>query len=183
LRRALTRDVDRLKAMPFVDVAGLSLKLDQAIAAVSALPLAMDERLPAVAPTAPPPAESLWQRLVRDLWSDIRQLVRIEVADRPAAPLVAPPQQYFLRENLRLRLLSARIALLNRDDASIRSDAAAAEAWIKQYFDTRSKPVQVVQATLKQVAAAKLAGEMPDLVASLDALRALRLAQERAPRL
>ncbi len=180
LRRALAHDIDRLKALPYVDVTGLSLKLDQAIASVDSLPLAVDERLPV--PTPPPPAvdEPGWQRLLREIWADVRQLVRIEVSDRPAAPLVAPSQQYFLRENLRLRLLSARIALLDRDDASLRSDTGAAEAWLKQYFDTRAKSVQAVQATLKQVAAARSTSELPDLVGSLEALRVLRLAQEHA---
>ncbi len=182
LRRALARDIDRVKAMPFVDVAGLSLKLDQAIASVPALPLAMDERLPPPTPSTPPPAdEPGWRRFLRDMWADVRQLVRIEVADRPSAPLVPPPQQYFLRENLKLRLLSARIALLNRDDASFKADIAAAEAWVKQYFDLRAKPLQVLQATLKQVAATTMPGELPDLARSLEALRLLKLAQERAP--
>jgi uroporphyrin-3 C-methyltransferase len=183
LRRALSRDMDQLKAVPFVDVAGGSLKLDQAIAAVGALPLAMDERLPAPAGVGatPPADEAPWQRLLRDLWADVKQLVRIEVADRPAAPLVPPPQQYFLRENLRLRLLTARIALLSRDDGSFKADVAAADAWIRQYFDTRTKPVQAMQATVKQLAATPMAGEMPDLTRSLEALRVLRLAQDRAP--
>jgi uroporphyrin-3 C-methyltransferase len=183
LRRALTRDMDRLKAVPFVDVAGMSLKLDQAIAAVGTLQLAMDERLPAPAPAAgaPPADEAKWRAVLRNVWEEIRQLVRVEVADRPAAPLLLPQQQYFLRENLRLRLLSARIALLNRDDRSFRSDIVAAEAWLKQYFDTRSKPVQALDATLKQLAAAPTAGEMPDLGGSLEALRLLRIAQDRTP--
>jgi uroporphyrin-III C-methyltransferase len=183
LRRALTRDMDRLKAMPFVDVGGMSLKLDQALAAVSSLPLAMDERLPPPAAAKSPPAaeESSWQRMLREAWAEIRQLVRVEVADRPAAPLLIPTQQYFLRENLKLRLLSARIALLNHDDASFKSDVVAAEGWLKLYFDTRAKPVQALQATLKQLAATPMAGEMPDLAGSLEAVRVLRLAQERAP--
>ncbi|HET7033313.1 MAG TPA: uroporphyrinogen-III C-methyltransferase, partial [Casimicrobiaceae bacterium] len=90
LRRALARDIDRLKAIPYVDVAGMSLKLDQAIAAVDTLPLAMDERLPPAAPDkdAPPPDEPRWRRMLHEMWSDIRQLIRIEVTDRPAAPLV-----------------------------------------------------------------------------------------------
>ena len=183
LRRALSRDMDQLKAVPFVDVAGGSLKLDQAIAAVGTLPLAMDERLPAPAGdgATPPADEAPWQRFLRDLWSDVKQLVRIEVADRPAAPLVPPPQQYFLRENLRLRLLTARIALLNRDEASFKADLTAADAWLRQFFDTRTKPVQAMQATVKQLAATPMAGEMPDLARSLEALRVLRLAQDRAP--
>ncbi len=183
LRRALARDIDRLKATPYVDIAGLSVKLDQAIAGVATLPLAMDERLPPPAPeTASPPAdEPPWRHFLRAAWADVRQLVRIEVEDRPAAPLVPPPQQYFLRENLKLRLLTARIALLNRDDASFKADVAAAEAWVKQYFDTRAKPVLALQSTLKQVAATPMAGELPDLARSLEALRLLKLAHDRAP--
>ena len=69
LRRALTQDMDRLKAMPFVDVAGMSLKLDQALAAANALPFAMDERLPPPAPgaTAAPADEPAWRRLAREV--------------------------------------------------------------------------------------------------------------------
>jgi hypothetical protein len=41
--------------------------------------------------------------------------------------------------------------------------------------------VQTLQATLKQFAATPLGGEMPDLSRSLEALRVLRLSQDRAP--
>jgi uroporphyrin-3 C-methyltransferase len=183
LRRALSRDMDRLKAVPYVDVAGMSLKLDQALAAVDALPLAMDERLPPAAPDkdAPPADESRWRRMLHEMWSDVRQLIRIEVTDRPAAPLVPVAQQYFLRENLKLRLLTARIALLARDDASFQADLAASDTLLKQYFDMRAKPVQAVLGSLKQLAATPMPGETPDLTRSLEALRVLRLAQDRAP--
>jgi uroporphyrin-3 C-methyltransferase len=182
LRRALTRDMDRLKAVPYVDVIGMSLKLDQALAAVDTLPLAMDERLPAPAPdiAALPADVPAWRRLLRDIWDDVKQLVRIESSDRPAAPLVPAAQQYYLRENLKLRLLTARIALLARNDASFAADLTAVDGWIKQYFDTRAKPVQILQATIKQLAATPLPGETPDLTRSLEALRLLRLGQDRA---
>lgn len=183
LRRALSRDIDRLKAVPFVDVSGMSLKLEQALAAVESLPLAMDERVPVSAEQAEAANmdESPWRRLLRELWADLRQLIRIEVADRPAAPLVPPPQQYFLRENLKLRLLSARIGLLNRDDAGFKADIGAAELWLRQYFDTRARSVQGMLTTLKQMAAAPMAAEVPDLARTLEAMRVLRLATDRAP--
>ena len=183
LRRALARDIDRLKAVPYVDVVGMSLKLDQGLAAVDTLPLAMDERVPPPAPdkAAAPAEESAWRRFLADVWADAKQLIRIEVADRPAAPLVPMAQQYFLRENLKLRLLTARIALLARDDASFQADLAAVEAWLKQYFDTRAKPVHALQATVRQLAASPMPGATPDLNSSLEALRLLRLGQDRAP--
>ncbi len=180
LRRALARDIDKLKAVPYVDVAGMALKIDQAIGNVASLPLARDERLPASPATTPAPAdEAAWSRLLREAWAEIKSLVRVEVADRPAAPLVPPSQEYFLRENLRLRLLSARIALLSHDDAGFKADVTAANAWIKQYFDTRSKSVQSLVATLTQLAATPMPAELPDVSASLTAVRAVKASRER----
>jgi uroporphyrin-3 C-methyltransferase len=182
LRRALARDMDRLKAVPFVDVAGVSLRLDQAIAAVDALPLALEERLPA--PAAPEPAkdEPAWRRLLRDIWQDVRQLVRVENLDRPEAPLLAPQQQYFLRENLKLRLLAARFDLLFRDQAGFRGDLDAADAWLRKYFDARAPAVQTAQLLLKQARTTEMAIEVPDLARSLEAVRVLKLAREKPQR-
>ena len=183
LRRALSRDMDRLKAVPFVDIVGMSLKLDQAqrrgrhAAARDGRARARRRRRTTTAPAD----DSPWRRFLRELWGDAKQLIRIEVADRPAAPLVPPPQAYFLRENLKLRLLTARIALLARNDASFAADLAAVDVWLKQYFDTRAKPVQALQATVQQLAASPMPGETPDLTRSLEALRVLRLAQDRVP--
>src|SRR5207244_1954357 len=101
LRRAIARDMDRLKAVPFVDVSGLALRLDQAIAGIDALPLALEERPPVPSGDASPPAnESAVHRFLREAWQDVRQLVRIENLDRPDVPLLTPQQQFFLRENL-----------------------------------------------------------------------------------
>ena len=179
LRRALARDMDRLKAVPYVDVAGLSLRLDQAIAAVDGLPLALEERLPAPASPSPPPDEAPWRRFLREVGQELRQLVRIENLDRPEAPLLTPQQQYFLRENLKLRLLAARFDLLFRDQANFRADVGAAEAWLKKYFDTRAKPVQSILTLLGQIKGTDMGAELPGLAGSLDAVRVLQLAREK----
>jgi uroporphyrin-3 C-methyltransferase len=182
LRRALARDMDRLKAVPYVDVAGVSLRLDEAIAQIDALPLAIDERLAPPPPPAPQQGESGWRRLLASAWQQIRQLVRIENIDRPEVPLLLPQEQFFLRENLKLRLLSARFALLFHDQASFRADLTAADAWLAKYFDTRSKPVQALQTLFKQLKATDMAAELPGLAASLDAVRVLQIARDKPQR-
>lgn len=182
LRRALARDMDRLKAVPYVDVPGISLRLDQAIAGVDALPLALEERLPPPPQETPAKDEPGWRRFLRDAWQDLRQLVRIENLDRPEAPLLTPPQQFFLRENLKLRLLSARFNLLFHDQANFRADLAAADVWLKKYFDTRTKPVQSLQTLLKELRATDMATELPGLAGSLDAVRVVQLAREKRMR-
>jgi uncharacterized protein HemX len=94
---------------------------------------------------------------------------------------VTPQQSFFLRENLRLRLLAARLALLARDERSFKADIQAASAWLRQYFDLQSKPVQAALATLAQHAALAMPGEMPDLAASIDAVRMLKAVADRVP--
>ena len=178
LRRALARDLDRLKAVPFVDVAGMALKLDQVLATIDMLPLAKDERVPEPIPSPAPKDEPPWRAWWRETWAELRSLVRIEVSDKPQAPLVMPEEQYFLRENLRLKLLAARIALLARE-ADFKTDVTTANTWLKQYFDTRAKSVQTVVATLTQLAATPMPAELPDVSRSLDAVRAYKSARER----
>ena len=123
VRRALTRDIDRLKSLPALDVPGLSLTLDRLVASVDALPLAFDERVERPAPAkaakgAPAAAEEgTLERLGGEVWRELRQLVVVRRIDAPEPPLLPPPQAYFLRENLKLRLLNARLALLTRDEA------------------------------------------------------------------
>ena len=179
LRRALARDMERLRAVPYVDVAGISLRLDQAIAAVDVLPLALEERLPVAPAEAPPKDEPAWRRFLREAWQDVRQLVRVENIDKPEAPLLTPSQQFFLRQNLKLRLLAARFDLLFRDQANFRADLAAAEAWLKKYFDTRAQSVHQMVTLLSEVRKTAMGAELPGLAASLDAVRVLQLAREK----
>ncbi|MCL4762410.1 MAG: uroporphyrinogen-III C-methyltransferase, partial [Burkholderiales bacterium] len=143
---------------------------------------ARDEALPPPKPEAPPAERPAWRRLLDDAWDELRSLVRLEVSERPMAPLVAREQAYFLRENLRLRLLSARVAILGRQQASFKADLRAALAWTRQYFDMRTKQGQALQESLGQMLAIAVPDDLPDLAASLDAVRALKAVQEhRAP--
>jgi len=181
LRRSLARDMDELKAVPYVDVAGISAKLEQAISAIDVLPLAKDQRLQATTPALPPANDPPWLRFLRESWADIKSLVRIEVSDRPAAPLVSPSEVYFLRENLRLRLLAARLALLSHDEKSFKSDLDAANGWVLTYFDPQSKPVQALSSTFKQMAATPMPAAMPDLSRSLELVRTVRMTRVDTP--
>jgi uroporphyrin-3 C-methyltransferase len=111
-----------------------------------------------------------------DLWHELRQLVRIERLDRPDPGLLAPREIYFLRENLRLRLLSARLALLARDGRSFASDLQQAETWLERYFDTRAAGVQEAQQQLRALARLDVMREPADLNETLSALRNFKLA-------
>ncbi len=184
LRKAIVRDMERLKALPYVDTVGISTRIDSAITAVDNMPLAMDTRPrpDAAAGAAPTDATVWWAKLWREAWTELRSLVRVQRVDQQDVPLLAPPQIYFLRENLKLRLIGARLALLARDQASYRADIKAARDWVAQYYDVRDKSVAAALATLRGLHDAEVSIELPDISSTLDALRNLRVARDRPGR-
>ena len=180
--------MEKLKALPAVDLAGVAVRLDSVIAQVDTLPLLSDEKplLPA-APArsqgarrdaaAPVPLTvgermvQTWRNWTAEMWNDVRQLIRVRSVNTPEALMLSPEQRYFVRESLKLRLLNARMALLSRNEATFRDDLQSAQAILLKYFDTRARSTQSAQAALRQVQANDLNIEMPTLSESLNAVR------------
>lgn len=182
LRRVISQDIERLKAAPYVDVVGMALRLDNVMTAVDTLPLAMEERPLPADDAAAPESGGFWANLWHETMQDLRRLVRIQNAEKPEAPLLSPEQAFFLRENLKLRLLGARLALLTRDETSFKADLGAASDWLQRFYDTGSKPVAAALSTVKQLAQSEVNIELPDISASLDAARNLRTVRARTVR-
>lgn len=192
IRRAIAKDMDQLKALPALDTTGIALRLDSLISEVDGMPLLSDEK-PSLPATQPKTSrridaklgaaakgherdwsvilEDTWQSWTAEMWGEIRQLIRVRTVDTPDALLLSPTQAYYARENLKLRLLNARLALLSRNESAFRSDMLAAQDEIGKYFDTRAKQTQVAQALLRQVQSSNLSIDMPTLAESLNAVR------------
>ena len=182
-RKLIARDIERLKATPGADITGLSLKIESVVAAVDSLPLAYAQRpiAEAVKPATPskPASADYWRELGADLWREFRQMVRLERIDQADPALLAPHQSFFLRENLKLRLLNARLALLGHDQWTFRNELKQAQYWVDRYFDGREKSVQTVQGSLKQLASTEINIELPNLNESLSAIKNFTLGKER----
>ena len=168
VRRAIARDLDRVKAVSVTDVSTLSIKLDEAIRLVDELPLLVqaDARResqrnpPAAARPASAPASAAWPGRLgawwgsvgASVWGEVKSLVRISRIDHPDAMLLAPEQSFFLRENLKLRLLNARLALLSRQFDTAQSDLIVAQTSIERFFDRSAKRTVLASELVKQVA-------------------------------
>lgn len=170
VRRAITADIERTRATGVVDVGALAARLDEAVRAVDDLPLLSraDQRAVRAAPVPPASAASgaasgagsdaespwadRWQALGRVLWSEVRGLVRVTPVAQADAMLLAPEQAWFLRENLKLRLLNARLALLSRQFDTAQADLRDVRTALDRYFDRQARSVQSVSNTLRQVA-------------------------------
>jgi uroporphyrin-3 C-methyltransferase len=127
--------------------------------------------VPAAGPTLLDKLQDAWRGWSSEMWTDVRQLIRVRSVETPDALMLSPSQSYFLRENVKLRLLNARMALLSRNEAAFRSDLIAAQDALVKYFDTRARATQTVQGLLAQVQTSNLAIEMPTLSDSLNAVR------------
>ncbi len=189
IRRAIARDIEKLKALPSVDQAGIALRLDNVISLIDTLPLLSDEKPaepiapsrvnpPGAAAAAAPADRTLgrrmletWRNWSHEMWDDIRQLIRVRTVDNPDALMLSPSESYFVRENLKLRLLNARLALLSRNEGTFRDDLNSAQQMLVKYFDTKARSTQAAQALLRQVQANNVTIDVPDLSESLNAVR------------
>jgi uroporphyrinogen III methyltransferase/synthase len=171
LRRALARDIDALKRVPFVDYVGLSARMDALAGGVDKLPLAIDGK-PADEEKQSP--DSRRDGLLGEFGRALGAIVSIRRIDQPDPVLLAPQQALYLREHIKLRLLNARLALLQRDDATFRLDLSDAESELRRHFDTRAKPVVATLASLRDIAMAHPAVALPSLADSLNAARDAR---------
>ncbi len=184
LRRAITQDLERLKATPAVDTQGITVKLDNLMTQSATLPLAVPGLIASAtvktvggepaADNRPAKSQSWAAQAWADFMQEMKELVRIRELEPSEAALITPQQSVFVRESLKLRLLSARTSLLARDEINFKEDVKAARELIVKYFDPKARVNQNAVATLKQLAENSLSISAPDIVQSLNAVRAAR---------
>jgi uroporphyrin-III C-methyltransferase len=177
VRRAVAQDLERTRAAAGVDVALLSIRLDEAVRGIDELPLLAQPTRSAAArresepkavtaastvPASAAPASAAatldgWtdraRAMLGHVWSEARGLVRVSRIDGIDPLLVAPEQAFFLRENLKLRLLNARLALLSRQFDTAQTDLREAQNTLARFFDGSQRRVGLTQDLLRQVAA------------------------------
>ena len=195
LRKALAKDIQKLRNLPQVDVSGVALRLENVALASDKMVLAFEARpgSPAASPArqktvekpreAPPQdAWQWWGRWGAEVWSEVGGLLRIERLDRPDPAILAPQNIVFLRENLKIRLMGARLALLARDQAGFKGELRQAVQWLEKYFDGRDRNVQSALESLRPLLAADVSIEPPALTESQGALRLVKLSADRVVR-
>ena len=174
LQRAIAKDISRIGSATVSDTPALLVRIDELLRMADELPLAN-----AVAEVSAGGSlkradteswPSWWQRGLRLVGEEARNLLRVSRIDQPEAALLAPEQAFFLRENLKLRLLNARLGLLSRQTDNTHADLASASAWLGKYFDPASRKTQTAVQLLAQVQSQLKNTELPRLDDTLAAL-------------
>jgi uroporphyrin-3 C-methyltransferase len=164
VRAAVLRDIDRIKSGSLTDLPGVMARLDELARQVDELPVANAVAARTSASPARPgesPQLAWWKRAWVSIQDEARSLVRVSRIDQPEAALIAPEQSFFLRENLKLKLLNARLAILTRQTDSARADVISAIEALRKYFDGSSRRTQAAIAQLQQVQGQLRSLELP----------------------
>jgi uroporphyrin-3 C-methyltransferase len=175
LQRAMQRDADRIRSIASVDNGEGLQKLDELMRMVDELPtlnavavrgLNVNTASAGVIPADAP----WWERALLLVRQEAESLLRVSRIDRPEAALVAPEQTFFLRENLKLKLLSVRLAMLSRQVDTSRTELAAVSATLNKYFDPTSRRTQAAATLLQQLQAQVKSSTPPRVDDTLSAL-------------
>ncbi|WP_368922819.1 uroporphyrinogen-III C-methyltransferase [Comamonas aquatica] len=189
VQQAMERDLERLSRTAVTDTASLLARLDDVVRLVDDLhvqnsaPLQDTQRQPerkapqpqAAQDASVTPAQWAWwsnwgHRIWQGTLDEARDLLRVSRIEHADAMLMAPEQAFFLRENLKLKLLNARLAVLARQYDAARADIGTAQASLNKYFEVGSRRTHQAQSVLAQLQTHLQATQQPSLEDTLTAL-------------
>lgn len=171
-RARISEELAALRALPPLDVEGIALELGALSKAVDALVLAGGPRAEAPVEETGEEAEAGgWRALMGKMWADIRGLVEIRHHEAGSLPLLTPDQRLLLRQNLRLKLETARLALLRGQGPIYAAALQEADEWVERFYDSESAATVGMREALGRLAAINIAPELPAIEQSLHALR------------
>jgi len=181
VREQLARELNQLREVPDVDFDGISLQLADDLQRIAGLPVAgsrYDPPEPNTTEFDSTRTAGNWRDLPQVIWSALKELFRVREYDKPVTPMLPPERAWFLKENLRLQLAAARLALLREDQQAYKQALLTATTWLKAWFDSEDPAVTAMAAGLEKLASVDIHPELPDVSKSLQRLRQLQKQQE-----
>ncbi len=185
-RQQLRKAIDALLDVQRPDREALTADLGGLIAAVDDWPIAQPETRIRSKPIEGQPDADLstvegWRAAGARAWQQFRESLSSLVVvrrDDPVPPLVSPEQGWFLRENVRLQLQVARLALLEEDADTWRESLLQAQAWLQRHFDADDAQVREAADALGALVEKRVSADMPDLDDLLPRMRPERGEEE-----
>ena len=173
IRTAINQDLKQLLSLSSVDQNAVMQKLSQlanTVDELQALNVNFDE--------APEKSGKLsddiadWQQNVeKSATSFLNHFIRIspkQTADKKE--LLAPNQDIYLRENIRLRLQLAIMAVPRQQDELYKQSLDAVASWVRSYFDTNAEVTQNFLKSVDELADSSIYVDVPGQLQSLTLL-------------
>jgi len=170
LRAEIAEELMSLQSLTTLDIPGMAIQLQTLAVHVDKLRV---KKGPEVDFSESPDTADIastetpaWKQAISDIWQQLRSLVVIRHEQSGEAAVLVPEQRYFLYQNLRLQLESARLALLNADNDSFQHSLKTAITWLDQYFTGEERDAML--ASLNSLAEQKIDVSIPDISGSLN---------------
>jgi len=169
VRRAIAHDLDKVRSANVTDMGIVLLRLDEVARALDELPLVSERPRRVTLPASGSPKaasgaggataakgvgvfdSAVWTGWWDSLWLQVRQLFSVHRMEHPEAALMSPEHGFFVRENIKLRLLNARLAILSRQSEGGKLDLHVVTGLVERYFDKGARATQATLESLKQV--------------------------------
>ncbi|MES3007262.1 MAG: uroporphyrinogen-III C-methyltransferase [Pseudomonadota bacterium] len=191
VREALAADIVAVRSMEAIDIAGLYVRLNNVMPIIERLSLrnALVQNYTAQLP-GQPGSQSAGQSVAAQsasaesglLARGLEILGSIFVWQRwDVAPeaLLPAPQEAMLKQNLRLMLEQAQLALLMSEEAVYRDSLAKGSDWAARYFAIDAGAGRTLTEELRTLSSERIAQVRPDISGSLEAL--LQVSENRLP--
>ncbi len=185
VREQIEADLEALARLPTVDVEGISIRLDAWMDRV--------ERLPASGTVYQPPEQTDysgvdlpdtaadWKQVPGLVWNLVKELFRFREHDKAVKPMLAPEREYFLRENLKLQLSAAKLALLRDNGAQYHAALRTSREWLEEHFSMEDPSTREAHERLGELIEIEVDPELPDISSSLRVLRQQMKLESREP--
>ncbi len=170
-RAALAADLAAVRAVPTIDVEGIYLRLAALIEQADELVIfSLRDREPAAEPEAAPD----WQERLRQGYDaalqKLSEYIIIRRRDVPMEALMDPQWEGLVRQNLRMLLEQAQVAVLSGNAVLYRESLERARHWVSQFDESDPSRASAMIREINQLASARVTVDMPDLSRSLRAL-------------
>lgn len=111
--------------------------------------------------------------------SFLNHFIRITPRNTDAKPLLAPNQDIYLRENIRLRLQIAILAVPRQQNELYKQSLETVASWVRSYFDTSSETAVNFLKSIDDLAEQSIYIDVPDQLGSLNILNSMLNKQTR----
>ena len=194
VRRLLSEDINRLKAVPRIDITGMALTLSSLQSQLEQLPLSGRITLSTTEATTGDQRaideqsadenkgeKKGWAHFISDIWTSLKGLVTVRRLSEQSAAILPLEQRGYLYQNLALKLETARYALLLDNDVLYHRSLATAREWLEHYFDQQDAGVASVVSTLNHLDSVSLDRVLPPAASALPALQDIERRKQAAP--
>ncbi|WP_295039334.1 uroporphyrinogen-III C-methyltransferase [Salinicola sp.] len=170
IRRAIQSELASLDSVPVIDRTGIYLALMAQQEQLARLPLKQDiEEIAAGKGDAQPSGG--WRQQLATLGRELKDLVTVRRHDQPLEALITPQQESYLRQNVRLLLEQAQLALLKSEPELYQASLGKATELVEGYYATDNDGVAKSIDKLKSLRDNDVRPDLPDISESSQLLK------------